>query len=125
MGERLLVCYPGSGTCCGTDFAAFYYFFLLNLFFDLSNHSQNTICKPWLPIIASLSSNRDHGATLRLEGGGTVSDLILGGTRHFFLLTLYNSKNNGGHVPPPRPPLLRGPCPTFYIQVPSSFDCTH
>ena len=29
---------------------------------------------------------RDHGATLRLGGGGTVSDSILGGggTRHFF-----------------------------------------
>ena len=28
-----------------------------------------------------------------------------GGTRHFFLLTLYNFKNiRGGHVPPPPPP---------------------
>ena len=38
-----------------------------------------------------------------------VSDSILGGTRHFFLLTLYHFKNIGGHVPPPPAPLLRGP----------------
>ena len=30
-------------------------------------------------------------------GGGTISDSILGGgTRHFFLLNLYNFKNIGG-----------------------------
>ena len=39
--------------------------------------------------------DRDRGATLRL-GGGTISDSILGGTRHFFLLNLYNFKNIGG-----------------------------
>ena len=36
----------------------------------------------------------------------------LGGTRRFFLLTLYNFKNNGGGgegARAPRPPLLRGP----------------
>ena len=53
-------------------------------------------------------SRRDRGATLRLgEGGGsTVSDSLLGGTRHFFLLALYNFKNIGGrgHVPLPSPP---------------------
>ena len=48
----------------------------------------------------------DGRATLRLGGGGwgggTVSDSIFGGggTRHLFLLTLYNSKNIGGHVLP-------------------------
>ena len=31
-----------------------------------------------------------------MGGGGTISDSILGGTRHFFLLTLYNFKNIGG-----------------------------
>ena len=40
--------------------------------------------------------DRDRGATLRLGGGGTISDSILGGTRHFFLLNLYNFKNIGG-----------------------------
>ena len=47
-------------------------------------------------------------------GGGTISNSILGGTRHFFLLILYNCKNIRGHVlpPPPNPafPLLHGPC---------------
>ena len=42
--------------------------------------------------------DRDRGATLRL-GGGTISDSILGGTRHFFLLNLYNFKNIGGGYP--------------------------
>ena len=38
-------------------------------------------------------------AEIEIEGGrgwGTVSDSILGDTRHFFLLTLYNFKNIGG-----------------------------
>ena len=42
---------------------------------------------------------RDRGATLRLGGRrrvGTISDSILGGTKHFFLLTLYKFKNIGG-----------------------------
>ena len=50
---------------------------------------------------------RDRGATLRLggEGEGTISASILGGgTRHFVLLTLYNFKNIGRHVPPPPHP---------------------
>ena len=48
---------------------------------------------------------RDRGATLRLGGGGgTVSDSILGGTRRFFLLTLYNFKNIGGARAPHGPP---------------------
>ena len=29
-------------------------------------------------------------------GGGTISDSILGGTKHFFLLILYNFENIGG-----------------------------
>ena len=36
-------------------------------------------------------------------GGGGGAPLVTrywGGTRHFFLLTLYNFKNIGGHVPP-------------------------
>ena len=38
-------------------------------------------------------------------GGGTISDSILGGTRHFFLLNLYNFKNIGGVTcPSPLPP---------------------
>ena len=45
--------------------------------------------------------SRDRVATLRLEGG-TISESILGGggTRHFFLLTLYNLRNIWGHVLP-------------------------
>ena len=57
-------------------------------------------------------TDRDRRATSRLGGGGGgghISDSILGGTRHFFLLTLYNFKNTGGHIPPHPPPLLRGP----------------
>ena len=47
-------------------------------------------------------SCRNRGATLRL--GGTVSDSILGSTRHLFLLTLKILKIlGGGHVPPPAP----------------------
>ena len=56
---------------------------------------------------------REREATLRSGGGGTISDSILGGTSHFFLLTFYNFKSIGGHVPPPPrppPPQLRGPC---------------
>ena len=54
-----------------------------------------------LPCAGSLFV-RDRGTTLRLGGGGTVGDSIWGrGTRHFFLLTLYNSENIGGNVPPP------------------------
>ena len=36
-------------------------------------------------------------------GGRTISHPILGGTRHFFLLILYNFKNIGGHVSPGTP----------------------
>ena len=56
----------------------------------------------------------DGGATLRLEGGGG-SPLVTQyweGTKHFFLLILYNLKNiegGGGARAPLRPPLLRGP----------------
>ena len=58
---------------------------------------------------------RDRGATLRLGGGGgggTASDSILGGTRHFYLLTLYNFKHMGGgggtcHPVPPAPRSLK------------------
>ena len=50
---------------------------------------------------------RDCGATLRLGGGGTISDSILGGgTKHFFLLILYNFKNIGGGGTPAVPGLL-------------------
>ena len=41
-------------------------------------------------------------------GGGGGASLVTqywGGTRHFFLLILYNFKNIGWHVPPPPPPL--------------------
>ena len=45
-------------------------------------------------------------------GGGTISDSILGGTRHFFLLNLYNFKNigGGGTCHSPLPPYSAGPC---------------
>ena len=52
-------------------------------------------------------THRDRRAALRLGGGGgIISDSILGGTRHFFLLTLYNFKNIGGggaHASPATP----------------------
>ena len=55
-------------------------------------------------------NSRDRGASLRLGGGGggrggTISDSILGGTRQFFLLSLYHFKNIGGgaRAPPPCP----------------------
>ena len=54
-------------------------------------------------------SFRDRGAALRLGGGGrggTISDSILGGTRHFFLLILYNFKNIGGGPPYSAVPVL-------------------
>ena len=50
-------------------------------------------------------SFRDRRATLRLGGGGMTE--YWGGTIHFFLLTFYNFKNIGGHVPPPPP------CPPY------------
>ena len=42
------------------------------------------------------------GGEVEGVGGGTISDSILGSTRHFFLLNLYNFKNIGG---------ARSPCP--------------
>ena len=64
---------------------------------------------------------RHHGATtLRLgrgEGGGgmdTVNDLVLGGTRHIFLLVLYNSKNIGGGEGGTPPPVQRSPQSLFF-----------
>ena len=63
------------------------------------NHGKDVIS--WSTIVYT-------GAILRLGRGGTVSDLVLG-HKHLFLLTLYNSKYIGGHVPPPFPtprPLL-------------------
>ena len=47
-------------------------------------------------------------SNFKIGEGGTISASILGGgggTRHFFLLTLYNFKNIEKHVPP----LLHGP----------------
>ena len=57
----------------------------------------------------TLEQYRDRGKNLRWEGGGHISYSILGGTRHFFLLTLQNLKNIGGHMPTPPPP---PPCST-------------
>ena len=63
---------------------------------------------------------RDRGATLRLgvgvRGGGAplVTRYGGGGTKHLFLLILYNFKNIGGTCPPG--PLLRGPC-NFWLQL--------
>ena len=59
--------------------------------------------------------HRDRGATLRLGVGPPLMTRYWGGggTRHLFLPTLIisNSKNIGGHVPPPPlVPLLCGPC---------------
>ena len=55
-------------------------------------------------ITTNQCKNRGRGATLKLgEGGGHISDSIVGGTIHFFLLTLYNFKNivggGGAHGP--------------------------
>ena len=57
---------------------------------------------------------RGRGATLRLGGGGggvLISTRYCRGTRHPFLLNLYNSKNNGGggSTCAPRPPCTAVP----------------
>ena len=54
--------------------------------------------------------------------GGTISDSILGGTKHFFLLILYNFKNiGGGTCPPfplpPSPPYSAVPAQASFIQL--------
>ena len=64
-----------------------------------------------------------------MGGGGTISDSILGGTRHFFL-TLQNFKNIGGlegstYLPDPSS-LLRNPeivCDNLRKEAPCSFSC--
>ena len=50
-------------------------------------------------VIQGPQSNFDNGG----GGGGTISGSILEGTKHFFLLILYNFKNIGvgAHAPPP------------------------
>ena len=53
---------------------------------------------------------RDHRATLGLGGGGKpLVTQYWGGTRHFFLLILYNFKNIGGGGHAPWHPLLHSP----------------
>ena len=44
-----------------------------------------------------------------LGGGGAISDSILGGTKPFFLLNLYNLKNIGGGARASPAPLLCSP----------------
>ena len=59
---------------------------------------------------------RDRGATLKL--GGTISDSILGGTKHFFLLIFYNFKNIGEALAPlPPPPPSSSPRSLLTITV--------
>ena len=64
--------------------------------------------------------SQDCGATLRYGGGGgggTISDSILGGTKHFFLVILYNFKNigeGGGARAPPAPPT---PLSLYSLQI--------
>ena len=54
------------------------------------------------------SKHQGPWSNFEIWGGGTISDSILGGTRHLLSLTLYNSTNIGGgaHEPPPCPPAL-------------------
>ena len=49
--------------------------------------------------------------------GGTISDSILEGTKHFFLLIIYNFKNIGGHVPPPPLPPYSAATVTLWSPV--------
>ena len=58
----------------------------------------NQICVQRTVLMKKAAFNRDSKKTLRLGGGGggTISASILGGTRHFFLLTLYSFKTIGG-----------------------------
>ena len=61
----------------------------------------------------SLGFSRDRGAILRFLGGGEGAPLVTqywGGTRHFFLLILYNFKNIWGGTRAPPAPLLHSPC---------------
>ena len=46
-----------------------------------------------------------------------------GGTRHFFLLILYNFKNIGGGARAPPAPLLRGLCSFLRIKLNSTRFC--
>ena len=64
-----------------------------------------TLCR-FVSCRVVLDNDRDRGVTLRLEGGGGghISDSILGGGRHFFILALYNFKKYWvGTCPPPLP----------------------
>ena len=58
---------------------------------------------------------RDRGATLKL--GGTISDSILGGTKHFFLLIFYNFKNIGEALAPLHPPPPSSPRSLLTVTV--------
>ena len=62
--------------------------------------------------LAFLQINISGTAEQLWDWGGGGAPLMTqhwgGGTRHFFLLILYNFKNIGGGHVPPAPPLLRG-----------------
>ena len=80
--------------------------------FRITKLQDNTL-RSNKPFHRNYPLSRDRGATLRLGGGegwGTISDSILWGTKHFFLLILYNFKNIGGaRAPPPPPPIPPAP----------------
>ena len=78
--------------------------------------------------IAFMIECRDRGATFRLGGPLVNQYWGGGGTKHFFLLNLYNFKNiGGGHVSPcpPPPPYSAVPRMNFEISQfeTSGVDC--
>ena len=73
---------------------------------------KNTHMEYGFHVVKMRWHNRDRGATLRFGGGEAplVPQYWGGGTRHFFLLTLYNLKNIEGTCAPrpPSPPCTLG-----------------
>ena len=57
------------------------------------------ICAVW-PITQGPRNNFEIGWGGGGGGGGPLVTQYWGGTKHFYLLILYNFKNIGGHVPP-------------------------
>ena len=89
---------------------------LLSLIYSLSSNtspcfvSDDTAPKPLrIHFNFLLVPKRFQGprSNFEVDGGGAPLVTQSWGTRHFFLLTIYNFKIIGGHAPPPPASLLR------------------